>query len=137
MAANGNPHQWNAHYPSNELLLQDIQLRQLYVEETDGAINGVFVLALGDDPTYGSIEDGAWLSETPYGTIHRIASNGTAPGFFGRCMAFCRERIRHLRIDTHRDNSVMQYLLEQAGFQYCGIIYLACGDPRLAYEITE
>ena len=137
MTANGNPYQWNAHYPSDELLLQDIQHRQLYVEETDGVVNGVFVLALGEDPTYGVIESGAWLSDAPYGTIHRIASNGAVPGFFGRCVAFCQERIRHLRIDTHHDNAVMQHLSEKAGFYRCGIIYLANGDPRIAYEKTE
>ena len=28
----------------------------------------------------------------------------------------------------------MQHLLEKHGFSYCGIIYLANGDPRLAYQ---
>ena len=103
----------------------------------DGAIDAVFVLAMGDDPTYAYIEDGEWFSNTPYGTVHRIASNGSFPGFFGRCMSFCAGKTPHLRIDTHHDNAVMQHLAVKAGFRRCGIIYLANGSPRIAYEKTE
>ena len=134
MAANGNPHQWGNGYPANELLLQDIQKGQLYVEETNGEINAAFVLALGEDPTYVYIEDGNWLSDKPYGTIHRIASNGLISGVFQRCVSFCASMEPHLRIDTHRDNVVMQHLVEKSGFQRCGIIYIADGSPRIAYE---
>ena len=28
----------------------------------------------------------------------------------------------------------MQHLLSEHGFSYCGIIYLASGDERLAYQ---
>ena len=31
----------------------------------------------------------------------------------------------------------MQRALEKSGFAYCGIIYLASGDERLAYQKTE
>ena len=41
---------------------------------------------------------------------------------------------RNIRIDTHRDNRIMQHLLERHGFRYCGIIYLLSGDERLAYQ---
>ena len=134
MVASGNPNQWSQSYPSDELLWQDIAKQQLYVEETDGTIHGVFVLAMGEDPTYAYIEGGEWLSDEPYGTIHRIASDGSASGFFSRCMAFCESKISHLRIDTHHDNAVMQHLAEKVGFHRCGIIYLANGSPRIAYE---
>lgn len=134
MIATGNPNQWVDGYPSDELLLQDIDKQQLYVEETDGALHAAFVLAMGKDPTYAHIEDGGWLSDTPYGTIHRLASDGSAAGFFSRCVTFCRGRIAHLRIDTHHDNEVMQHLAEKEGFRRCGIIYLANGAPRIAYE---
>ena len=39
-----------------------------------------------------------------------------------------------IRIDTHRDNKIMQHNLLKYGFTYCGIIYLANGDERLAYQ---
>ena len=137
MRNNGNPNQWNDGYPAEAVLLRDIEKQQLYVEETDDSVNAVFVLALGDDPTYAYIEDGEWLSDAPYGTIHRIASDGAVPGFFARCMMFCQSKIEHLRIDTHHDNVVMQHLAEKEGFCRCGIIYLADGSPRIAYEKTE
>ena len=41
--------------------------------ETESGLHGVFAFILGEDPTYGVIEDGQWLSGDPYGTIHRIA----------------------------------------------------------------
>ena len=40
----------------------------------------------------------------------------------------------NIRIDTHKDNKIMQGLLERHGFSYCGIIYLLNGAPRLAYQ---
>ena len=41
------------------------------------------------------------------------------------CFAFCAARGLALRIDTHRDNTVMQDLLRKNGFVYCGVIHLA------------
>jgi len=40
----------------------------------------------------------------------------------------------NIRIDTHKDNRIMQHNIEKHGFTYCGIIYLANGDERLAYQ---
>ena len=40
----------------------------------------------------------------------------------------------NLRADTHRDNRIMQHILQKHGFRYCGIIYLLNGDERLAYQ---
>ena len=37
-------------------------------------------------------------------------------------------------VDTHRDNAIMQHNIKKHGFTYCGIIYLANGDKRLAYQ---
>jgi len=36
----------------------------------------------------------------------------------------------NIRIDTHRDNRIMQHVISKYGFTYCGIIYLANGDER-------
>ena len=47
---------------------------------------------------------------------------------------FCSEKISHLRIDTHEDNIVMQHLIIKNGFRKCGIIHIADGSPRIAYE---
>ena len=101
---------------------------------TIGRIRGVFYFVIGPDPTYSVIEDGGWLSDEPYGTIHRIASDGSG-GLFSAVLKFCRSRIGHIRIDTHHDNRVMQHVVEKHGFSRRGIIFLANGDPRIAYEM--
>ena len=48
--------------------------------------------------------------------------------------AFCFSQDANIRIDTHRDNRIMQHNIEKYGFTYCGIIYLANGDERFAYQ---
>lgn len=137
MAEHGNPTQWGTTYPTVEIVEADIRLGRLYVDEHDGAVCGVFMFDIGDDPTYSYIEGGAWLDSSPYGVIHRIASNGTVPGTLGRCLDFCRGKISHLRIDTHADNRPMQHLLDKMGFTRCGIVYMEDGSPRIAYEWTK
>ena len=47
---------------------------------------------------------------------------------------YASEHYPNIRIDTHHDNKIMQRLLEQNGFVYCGIIFLADASPRLAYQ---
>ena len=135
MAEHGNPTQWSDRYPLPEDLEADLNRAQLYVWEANGAIHGVFVLQLGEEPNYREI-DGAWLSDAPYGTIHRIASDGAAPGLFDACLAFCRDKIAHLRIDTHENNAVMRHLITSRGFLPCGTITVEDSTPRLAFERT-
>lgn len=136
MAETGNPTQWGDNYPEEELLRADIADGNLYAVCADGRICGVFAFILGEDETYGVIEDGAWLSDERYGTIHRIASDGTVRGIFEDVLNFCKNVIGHLRIDTHADNKVMQHKIEKNGFHRCGIIYQKDGTTRIAYEMV-
>lgn len=133
MADTGNPNQWGKTNPPVEQLLIDIQRKELFVVTNETGIHGVFYFAMGADPTYANIYEGCWGSEEPYGTIHRIASDGSG-GVFSAALAFCKEKTGHLRIDTHHDNKVMQHVVEKHGFQRRGIIYIADGSPRIAYE---
>lgn len=134
MRQNGNPTQWGDDKPSAETLLQDIKNRQSHIIEEHGQICGVFTFIIGEDPTYRTIEQGHWLDDAPYGTIHRIAGNGTAKGVFRQCLEYCMSQIPNIRIDTHRDNALMRHLLEKNGFLPCGIIYVEDGSPRIAYQ---
>lgn len=134
MAQTGNPTQWGTHFPPQELLKEDIEAGILYVYENETGIHGVFAFIIGDDPTYARIEQGSWLSDEVYGTLHRVASDGCEHGFLGKCLAFCETLIPHIRIDTHKDNIVMQKAIAKNGFFFCGIIYADDGTPRLAYE---
>ena len=133
MAKTGNPNQWGKTHPPKEQLQEDILGGQLYVVEGDGTIHGVFAYLTGEDPTYGYIEEGAWLSNTPYGTIHRVAADGSG-SVFTAVLQYAVGRNPHVRIDTHHDNHVMQHVVTKHGFRRCGIIYLEDGDPRIAYE---
>ena len=133
MADNGNPTQWKDGYPWRDLLEEDISLEKLYVAVREDQICGVFVFVIGKDPTYAYIENGAWRSDLPYGTIHRIAS--CSSGVFAAALEFCRSRCAHIRIDTHHNNKPMQHLVEKHGFIRCGTIYVEDGTPRIAYEL--
>ena len=134
MAETGNPSQWKSGYPWQDMLEEDIRKQNLYVLLDQEQICGCFLFVIGNDPTYEYIEDGAWLSDAPYGTIHRIASDGTGGGF-AACLEFCRNLCPHIRVDTHRDNKPMQHLAEKHGFHRCGTIYVEDGTPRVAYEL--
>lgn len=137
MAENGNETQWGNNYPQKEMLINDINDNNLYAAEISGRICGVFAFIIGEDETYAVIEDGKWLSDSEYGTIHRIAGDGTVHGFFEAALSFCCERIKHIRIDTHDDNKIMQHIIEKNGFIKCGKIYISDGTPRIAYEKCE
>lgn len=133
MVAHGNPNQWIQGYPSAELIRQQIEQGWCYVCMSGEVITATFCFIPGPDPTYGHIE-GEWLSDRPYYVVHRIASNGQVKGILECCLKWCRERCRSLRIDTHRDNYPMQHLLRKNGFHYCGVIRVANGTERLAYQ---
>ena len=138
MRENGNMNQWNADYPGIGDLPHDIENGNLYVaHDENGRIFGCFAMIPGEDPTYGVIDDGRWMSDAPYAALHKVASDGTTRGFFTKCVEFARGFHNHLRVDTHKDNLPMQRAILKNGFSYCGIIYLANGDPRRAYEWVD
>lgn len=58
------------------LLRRDIAEGISHVVVSDNKIVGTFVFIIGDEPTYSEIE-GEWINDEPYGTIHRIASDGS------------------------------------------------------------
>lgn len=134
MAKTNNPTQWGGSYPSRELLESDIKAGHLYVIALDNALHGVFAFIEGEDPTYSKIVDGNWLSSSPYGTIHRIAGDGSIKGLFEIALDFCSSLNPHIRLDTHEDNKVMQHLAVKNGFRKCGTIFVEDGSPRIAFE---
>ena len=134
MKKNGNSTQWGLSYPSRDLLEDDIRKEQLYVITTDDTLHGVFAFIVGEDPTYKYIENGQWLSNEQYGTIHRIAGDGAIKGMFSIALEYCSSIIPHMRLDTHKDNKTMQHLALKNGFKECGTIYVGDGSSRIAYE---
>lgn len=134
MRESGNPNQWNGSYPEEWLLQKDIQYGNSYVIEENGEIVATFAFIVGEDPTYSRIENGAWLNNLPYGTVHRLAGRRGCHGIAEVCFGWCKTQIDNLRADTHEDNKVMQHLLVKNGFVPCGKIYLESGAERIAYQ---
>lgn len=136
--------QWQNGYPSRQVVKEDIALCRSYAVTENGQIVGTFVLVDDGEPTYEKIYDGAWKTNgdsLSYTAIHRVAVSVTMRGK-GVSTAILDYAASHaralgrasLRIDTHEGNVVMRRMLEKHGFAYCGVIYLADGDPRVAYE---
>lgn len=138
MADHGNPNQWGpTNWPPEDLIRADIDAGNSYVCVSDGEVVGTFFFCQGKDiePTYGTIIDGAWQDDSPYGVVHRIASDGTVKGVGQFCIKWAMRQSGHLRVDTHGDNKPMQQLLKKCGFTHCGTIYVVEDEyPRLAYE---
>ena len=135
MRSSGNAFQWVGNYPSEEVVLEDIRLGNGHVVLTGDRLVGYFAFMPSPEPTYGKIYDGAWLDDSrPYHVVHRIGSYPEVHGVFKAVMDWCFGQDPNIRIDTHRDNRIMQHCILGYGFAYCGIIYLASGDERQAYQ---
>ena len=135
MRQSGNLHQWGDGYPSEAVIFSDMEKHGGFVIEDGSRIVGYFAFLPSPEPTYSKIYDGEWMDDNlPYHVIHRIASYPEAHGIFSTIMDFCFSHDANIRIDTHKDNRIMQHNIKKHGFTYCGIIYLASGDERLAYQ---
>ena len=139
MSISGNPNQWGKTNPPRERTEADLIEDNLYVVDEDGDILAVFYYNFADDPTYKIIYDGSWLNDRPYGVIHRIAVSDAArgKGVSGICFDYAYGVCRNLKIDTHKNNIPMQRALAKHGFVKCGIIHLANGDERIAFQKSE
>lgn len=133
MKRSGNPTQWGDSRPALATTERDIAEGRLYKIVDGGRTVGVFAFIIGEDPTYRKI-DGKWPNDELYGTIHRIASDGTRRGIFDAALKFCFEKCRNIRIDTHEKNLPMRRCIERAGFKYCGKIITDDGTERMAFE---
>jgi len=138
-----NIDQWQDGYPQQEIIEKDITNQESYIVKNEKKeILGTAMFTLKPEPTYSTIE-GSWLTKENaiYGVIHRMAvgdkyrNHGVAKFIFSQCEQKLKEQnIQSMRIDTHEQNKGMQGLLKNLGYIYCGVIYLANGDKRLAFE---
>lgn len=131
--------QWQTGYPNEEAIAGDLQRGEGYVMEVEGQVRGYACISFAGEPCYNELA-GKWLSDLPYGVVHRMAiddvckGKGAVPAFFHFAEELCRERdIRSIRVDTGADNCMMQRVLEKQGFTYCGTV---CFDnsEKIAFE---
>ncbi len=135
MRANGNVEQWTNGNPRQSLIEDDIRHGNSYVMEEEGEIIATFAFIDGPDVTYNIIYEGQWVEDRqPYQVIHRMASRHGVHGVFKDVLAYCFGRSGNIRIDTHRQNTIMRNALDKYGFTYCGVICLLDGAERLAYQ---
>ncbi len=136
MRKHGNSVQWVNGYPKREMILDSIERGEQYVLLRENEPVGTFCFILDEDPFYIQIENGQWLNDLPYGVIHRIASNGKAKGIAETCFRWCIARHPNIRVDTHETNRAMRHVLQKLGYTQCGIVHVADGTPRLAFQKT-
>ena len=142
MAETGNPTQWGPNEPSREELTETVAAGELLVGTDENDVpRFAFVLLEKPEPTYLHIHDGAWPNDEPYLTLHRVASDGSSHGVLDAAVTFAARRaracgVRNLRIDTHRDNVVMRRAIARACFTRCGIVHMADGSERIAYQLV-
>ena len=116
MRQSGNLHQWGEGYPSEVVIMADMERNGGFVIEDDGKTVGYFAFLSSPEPTYARIDEGRWLDdEQPYHVVHRIASYPDAHGIFSSIMDFCFSKDPNIRIDTHRDNAIMQHNITKQG----------------------
>lgn len=131
--------QWHAGYPTRQTIADDIAAHNGYVFVRGGQILGYCCLTGGEEPAYRVI-DGAWKTARPYAVIHRLAFDAAArgKGLSGPALDLIKAQcgIMHrdaIRVDTQKENQVMQHILLREGFVYCGLVRFD-GGPKLAYE---
>lgn len=137
MADHGNPSQWGTNRPTVKEIENDILTGNSYVCINNNEICAVFYFAFGFDSTYKEIFEGNWLCDDDYAVVHRIASTGKVKGAGSFCLNWAFNQSGNLKIDTHRNNIIMQKTLKKNNFKYCGVIYLDDGEERLAYQRIE
>jgi len=138
----GGIDQWQNNYPLLCDVEEDAGRGNGYIMENDGMIAAYGVLQSEAEPTYKNIYEGRWLTEGGYATIHRlcVAQGADGKGLGGRMMdelIALAGRLGHtsVRVDTHRQNTVMQHMLSVRRFERCGIVYMSDGSERIAYEL--
>ncbi len=135
--------QWQSGTPNREMLKQDIAQGNSYVYFHEGYIAGVICIQFEADPNYEQIE-GQWQQENePYVTLHRVATHayyrneGISQKMFRAAEQIARDRgIYQIRVDTHKDNYRMNYLIKKMNYEFAGIVNVK--DPldpkRNAYQ---
>ena len=138
--ANNIP-QWQGDYPAKSDFAADLEAKRLFVMYMGECLVGFASVGFEDEPTYSEVEGGSWKENGDYAVVHRFGINpdwhgmGMGTALMGLADKLCEARgVSAVRADTHEQNAGMIRLLEKCGFERRGIIHLANGDPRIAFE---
>jgi len=133
--------QWQGEYPTEDILLADIQREECYAVTYGGRFAGFFVLSDLPEASYDDLTDGKWRSAVEDACVlHRCAvmSEYRGSGLSVQLLGFAEQlTLAHgrgaIRVDTHRHNEAMKSLLRSCGYTYRGNILVFCEpyhDPR-------
>jgi ribosomal protein S18 acetylase RimI-like enzyme len=139
MRAAGNL-QWDEHYPNVAVFEHDVEQRQLWVAEINGAFAGMIAVTTGRDPEYGHA---GWDIEEDGAMVHRLAVDAEFRGA-GVALALMQKAeevaaelgLRAVRTDTSAENEAAQRLFLKLGYGKTGEISLSFrpGLRILCYE---
>ncbi|SHG55784.1 GNAT family N-acetyltransferase [Flagellimonas flava] len=136
-------HQWNEHYPSKQIFLNDLERNELFVKEANGSVIGTVVISTLTDPEYAPVK---WLTPNGNSTyIHRLSvspdlqGQGHAQSLMDFAEGFSKEKgFASVRLDTFSQNRRNQQFYEQRGYEKLeDIFYPKQSDhPFHCYELV-
>jgi GNAT superfamily N-acetyltransferase len=131
--------QWQAGYPNQTTIQEDLDKGYAYVVEENETILLYAAVIFGIEPAYENIK-GKWLTNGDYLVLHRVAASPLAKGkgiatkFFQMIEELCiGNNVYSIKVDTNFDNIPMLKILEKSGYHYCGEVFFK-GAARKAYE---
>ena len=133
--------QWQFGYPNRNDLINDINNKNLYgVYTKDNVLVCVAAFTFYEED-YNNPYEGAWLTDSKYMVLHRIAikeeyrGKGYAKEMFKVFEEVAKElSIHSLRVDTHEKNNIMVNLLKSCGFIAVGKAILKPNKDRVLFE---
>lgn len=139
MRAAGNL-QWDEDYPTAAVFENDVEQRQLWVAEIDGALAGMIAVTTGQEPEYGHT---GWDVEEAGVMVHRLAVDpkfrgaGVAAALMQKAEEVAADRgVPTVRTDTSTENAAAQRLFSKLGYLQVGEIglWFRPGLRVLCYE---
>lgn len=120
--------QWDARYPDETILREDLELQQLYITEYDHRLAAVFILNQEQDPQY---RNGAWIYRGhEFLVLHRfcvhpgVQNKGIGASVLSHLTQYARGRgMRSIRLDAFSENPYSFRLYTREGFQTVGLTH--------------
>lgn len=121
--------QWDENYPTVAVFEHDVEQRQLWVAEINGAFAGMIAVTTGRDPEYGHA---GWDVEEDGAMVHRLAVDAEFRGAgVGLALMQKAEEVAvelglpAVRTDTSAENGAAQRLFLKLGYGKTGEISLS------------
>lgn len=131
--------QWQKGYPDASTIQKDIANHKGYFLMEEYHYLAYLCIDFEGEMAYDNLQ-GHWLSDVPYGVLHRLAvGNGhRGKGLASVCFQLAEDlmksrNVKSFRIDTDENNEIMKHLLSKNGFTYCGTIWFD-NSIKIAYE---